>query len=59
MRLGYGVLTHSTSALLLVGDGNVVFMTEKTYHIQIEYASSKTLRENSHLSGLFSIVKPM
>jgi hypothetical protein len=39
MRLGCGVLSQSTSALGLrsLGDGNVVFIAEKTYHLQIEY----------------------
>jgi hypothetical protein len=43
MRLGYGVLSQSASALDLrsVSGGNVVFMAEKTYHIQIEYANRK------------------
>jgi hypothetical protein len=41
MRLGYGVLSQSAPALGLrsMSGGNVVFMAEKTHHIQIEYVN--------------------
>jgi hypothetical protein len=51
MRFGYGVLAQTISVLRLVADGMLVFVAEKTYHIQIEYAGTHNPARKTFLSA--------